>query len=88
MGEWRYRLVPSFLTSAIDRDEWSASRLSRFTPGRAVITIMISESKSLEAIKCNLFHNYVQTVVVFAYSASSVDSTAVKQLYALWGSPT
>jgi hypothetical protein len=31
MGAWR--LAPAFLTSALDRDEWSASRTGSFAPG-------------------------------------------------------
>jgi hypothetical protein len=33
-GEWSYSSTDSYLTSALDRDEWSASRLARFTQGK------------------------------------------------------
>jgi hypothetical protein len=33
MGEWRWYSSTHFLTSALDGDEWLASRPGRFTPG-------------------------------------------------------
>jgi hypothetical protein len=54
LGEWRYSFTHS-LTSAIDGGEWSASRLSRFTPrerdpGTHWIGGWVSPRAGLEAV--------------------------------------
>jgi hypothetical protein len=42
MGEWN--IAPSFLTSALDEGEWSASRLGHFTPGESAPVLIAEEA--------------------------------------------